>query len=381
MATLKGTTWAHTRGFAPMAATAQVYQDARPDVEITWERRSLWSFGEQTLDELAKGYDLLVIDHPMMGDAAESGSLVRLDEYVGPDAMSELAALSVGRSHSTYLYQGHQYGLAIDAACQVASSRPDLLAAAGEPVPATWDAVLGLARRTGRVAMSFTPIDCWSALLSLSANLGAPCGTRPGTLLPDHGVAAHALGLLRELARLVDPRCRRLNPIGILNWMSQTDDVLYCPLAYGYANYSRTGYASRLLDAHDMPAAGESGSVGSCLGGAGIAVSAHSADIDAAVAYAVWVAGPQLQATEYVRAGGQPAISSAWDSDEVNAMTRDFFRNTRATIDGSYLRPNYPGFPDFQTEAAELLQAAVYDDGPVEPVLAALEEQHAASFR
>ena len=67
MQILKGITWNHTRGYAPLAVTAKVYNDFHPDVEIEWAIRSLWSFGEEGLDELARRYDLLLVDHPFMG--------------------------------------------------------------------------------------------------------------------------------------------------------------------------------------------------------------------------------------------------------------------------------------------------------------------------
>ena len=38
---LTGITWNHTRGLLPLLATAQRFMDARPEVTIRWERRSL----------------------------------------------------------------------------------------------------------------------------------------------------------------------------------------------------------------------------------------------------------------------------------------------------------------------------------------------------
>ena len=84
MITLRGMTWAHTRGFVPMAATAQRYQELHPGVEIVWEKRSLRDFEEFPVEGLAARYDLLVIDHAFVGFAARHRVLQPLDELLPP---------------------------------------------------------------------------------------------------------------------------------------------------------------------------------------------------------------------------------------------------------------------------------------------------------
>jgi len=61
---LKGITWNHSRGFLPMVATAQRFAELYPNVQITWEKRSLQAFADYSIQELAERFDLLVIDHP-----------------------------------------------------------------------------------------------------------------------------------------------------------------------------------------------------------------------------------------------------------------------------------------------------------------------------
>jgi multiple sugar transport system substrate-binding protein len=382
MIRMRGITWNHTRGYAPLAATSQVYADWHPDVEITWERRSLWAFGEQPLDELVKGYDLLVIDHPMIGWAAQTGALVPLDEHLPAPVMERLRAGAVGRSQESYHYEGHDYALAIDAACQVAVCRPDLLTALGcADVPRTWTEVLELAETTRKVGLPLNAIDVLSAFFTLCAQLGAPFGerTEPGGLgAAFREAGTRAVGMLRELAALVGEDCLTANPIALLRRMATTDEIAYCPLLYGYTNYSREGYAPRRLRFGDIPTFGRDGAVpsGSCLGGAGIAVSASSQHLASAVEFASWLADPEIQRTEYLRAGGQPAACVAWDDPVANALTGDFFTNTRATIEAAYLRPRHPGFAEFQTEAAEMLRSAVLDTTPAADVLDRIEARY-----
>ena len=54
---LKGITWNHSRGFTSMVATAQRFSELNPNVEITWEKRSLQAFADEPINELAKRYD------------------------------------------------------------------------------------------------------------------------------------------------------------------------------------------------------------------------------------------------------------------------------------------------------------------------------------
>lgn len=368
MTTLRGITWNHTRGYAPMAVTGQVFADRHPGIEVVWDRRSLWAFGEQSLEEVVAAYDLLVVDHPLIGWAATAGALLPVDLHLPPEAFDRIRGGAVGRTQESYGFGGHHYALAIDAACQVAAARPDLLAAAGEELPRTWEAVVSLARRTGGVALPLNAIDAFSAFLTMCAHLGAPVASDPADPsdpsdpaggFADRAVAVEALARFAELATLVDPTCATANPIAILDRMSGGDEVMYCPLVFGYTNYSRDGYASRPLTFHDIPCDTGLGPRGSCLGGAGLAVSASTAHRDEALAYAAMVGDPGTQRADYLLSGGQPAAAAAWDDADANRITRDFFRSTRRTLDAAYLRPRDPDFPAFQTAAATLVRDAV----------------------
>ena len=150
MIELRGSTWDHTRGYAPMVATAEAYSAVHPDVHIHWERRTLSDFAEMSLPQLALKYDLIVLDHPWMGGCVANRSLLPLDDYLAAAFLSDQARNSVGRSHASYNYEGHQWALAIDAAAQVSAYRPDLMAQLDTEVPQTWDDVIALGQRLKR---------------------------------------------------------------------------------------------------------------------------------------------------------------------------------------------------------------------------------------
>jgi multiple sugar transport system substrate-binding protein len=355
MSVLRGITWEHPRGYDCMVASADRYADLVPDTRIQWQFRSLQAFADAPIERLAADYDLLVIDHPHIPEAAEGGHFARLDG-VGFDAeLAELAAESVGRSHESYSHAGHQYGLASDAAAQVAVYRPDLLP---EP-PRSWAEVLDLARE-GRVLWPTKPIDAYSSLVTMAANAGTPPAQTPGEFLP----ADHLLPVLErmhELSALVPAVNRTQNPIEIAEMLSTDDRWAYAPLAFGYTNYSRPGFRPGRLRYTDIPS-GTAGVAGSLLGGAGIAVSAASAHLDEARAFAFWVASAGTQAGVYYDGGGQPGNAAAWTDDRLNADTLDFFRGTRATLDGAYLRPRSLGYIDFQDRVSPLVTRALDGD-------------------
>src|SRR5579884_4211985 len=106
---LRGITWNHTRGYLHMVATAQRSLETHPDVSIRWDVRSLQAFGDAPIEELVRRYDLLIIDHPFIGQAAENGLFLPLDEFLSRDFLDDQARNSVGASHASYQYEGHQW--------------------------------------------------------------------------------------------------------------------------------------------------------------------------------------------------------------------------------------------------------------------------------
>ncbi|MFZ3216314.1 MAG: extracellular solute-binding protein [Candidatus Acidiferrales bacterium] len=339
-----------------MLATAARFTETHPDVRIEWEARSLQGFADQPIRDLAEEFDLLVLDHPFMGAVAKGAYLVPLDDYISPEVLSNLRSESVGASHQSYFYQGHQWALAIDAAAQVAGYRPDLLAAAGVTVPSTWEEVSELARiGRGFVTTPLLPVDSFCSFLTLCASSGeAPFA--PGS----HKVAAEKIGesALHQLKTLLDfaaKDARELNPIAVWERMSTTDEIAYCPLAFGYSNYARPGYRRAPVHFTNIPSRPPRGPAGSVLGGAGLAISARCRELSAAVDYALWVASAECQKTIYVHSGGQPGNRKAWIDPGINAMSNHYFEATLPTVEHAFLRPRFAGFVVFQSHASSLI--------------------------
>src|ERR1039458_7302025 len=100
---LKGITWNHSRAFPPLVATAQRFTEMNSDVRIHWDKRSLHEFGHSGLPGLAQQFDLIVVDHPMMGAAAVEGVLLDLRPLLGEEQWKDLAQDSTGASFDSYL--------------------------------------------------------------------------------------------------------------------------------------------------------------------------------------------------------------------------------------------------------------------------------------
>ncbi len=386
MIELKGITWDHSRGYDPMVATAAEFQKKHPDVRISWQRRSLKEFGDFPIDKLAQTFDLLVIDHPFVGRAAATGCLLPLDECIENDFLLEQAENAVGWSHTSYRYAGHQWALAIDAAAQVSSYRADLLEKTGEEVPQTWIGLRSLAERRHkagehRVAIPLGPIDSLMSFLSLCAiHDDDPCVTEHEVVYRELG--EFALGFLRGLLPFLERRSLDCNPIQIYDLMSATDDILYCPLAFGYTNYGRADYAKHLLSFANVPTQyNNAPSAGAILGGTGYAISSKCQNIDVACEYGKFVADPTTQSGLFFESGGQPGHRSAWRSEATNAASNNFFRNTLQTHDKAYLRPRYHGFMDFQENAWYLTHACLKRELEIHECLDRMDELYRQSLQ
>ena len=364
---LRGITWNHSRGFVSVVATAQRFSEMHPQVDIVWEKRSLQEFADAPIQGLAERYDLLVIDHPWAGYAAFSDVLLPLQEIIPAEYMRDQAAHSVGHSHASYIFDGGQCALAIDAATPVASYRADLLERYGLRQPRSWNDLLALARQ-GRVIMPAIPIDTLMNFYMLCATQGEPPFVDDEWSVSDD-MSLRALDQLRELASLCPPEIFDWNPIAVYEALSRRDDYVYCPFAYGYSNYSRAGYSENLLTFDDMVDIDGQGRCQTTLGGTGLAISSRCQAREAARDYAMFTASAEIQRTLFFENGGQPGHRSAWEDPEVNRRANNYFLNTLPALDRAYLRPRFPGYLHFQDHAGAPIRQYLMEGGDARGLL------------
>jgi multiple sugar transport system substrate-binding protein len=371
---LRGMTWSHPRGYDPLVACSALWK-AKTGVAIAWDKRSLQDFESYPVAQLARDYDLIVIDHPHVGQVTAEGCLSALDvpEYAAEG--EALAKASVGASYLSYRWQSRQWALPIDAATQVQAWRPDLI----EAPAADWSAMLALARR-GEVHCPMRAPHSLMSFYTLAGNLGRPCAI-DGSALIDEATGVEVFGLIRELISHIDPACFAMDPIDVSEAMAKADSKIACvPLIYGYVSYAQDGFRAARLRFADIPVAGAHGPVGSALGGTGIALSAQSAHRQEALAFAYWVAGADAQSGPYAASGGQPGHAAAWESSVVNQPVADFYRATRATLEGAWVRPRHAGYMAFQHAAAIRLNEALKAGEPGKTLVGALNAMFGRSF-
>lgn len=374
---IKGITWNHSRGFTSMVATGQRFSELNPHVDITWEKRSLQAFADEPINELAKRYDLLVIDHPWAGFAGKHHVILPLDDYLPKAFMKDLEENTVGRSHESYSSNGHQWALAIDAATPVAASRPDIFKEKGLKLPETYDDLLVLAKR-GLVIMPGIAQDTLMNFYMMCCNLGEEvCSSKEHVVSEEVGIKA--LKMLRELAIEMDSQIFDWNPIQCYEAMTQTDKYAYCPWAYGYTNYSRNGYARKLLLFHDMVEINGVGAI-STLGGTGLAVSSKTKHIETVMKYVEYVASEDCQKTVFFDNGGQPGHRKAWTDEHTNRLSANFFKNTLPGLDRSFLRPRYNGHMYFQDRAGTPIKKYLMKGGNEKKLLSQLNKIYIKSL-
>lgn len=354
--TLRGLAWDHRRCWGPLDASVPPYRAAHPELDIVWDRQSLYEFGEGRIERAVAAYDLVIFDHPFIGDVAQAGLMVPFDGSLSDEARRRFEADSVGASWRSYQALGRQWALPIDAAAQVAAYRPDLLTSYADRLPASHAEALDLARRLradGKwIGLPLVPTDAMCLVLSFAAGGGDEIGAEGGFLARE--AVERIVGELRTFAEVAHPLSTGWNPIRCYDHMLEHADVVYVPYGFGYVNYA-SRHAPKLCFGNipNMPPRG------ALLGGAGIGVSAASRNREAAIDYALFLCSPEYQRTDYVAHGGQPGSRAAWTDEAVNRATGGFFRDTLATLDQSFLRPTHPGMIDFFREATHKAAGAI----------------------
>jgi multiple sugar transport system substrate-binding protein len=374
---LRGITWEHRRAIDPLVRTLGLFGSQHSTIEVEWTCRPLSGFEFTSVAELAKVYDLIILDHPFAGAIAESSCLIPLDDIIGADQQDAF----VGSSLESYRYAGRLWAIPVDAACQVAVSRPDLMAKLDRQAPTGWDQVLELGQKATRsgqqLAIGLRGVHSLMTFLTLCANLGSTCSLDPHQAFADPVVARRALALMRELVSLCPRECLDWDSIGLHEAMVARDDLAFCPAVYGYAPYAEQD-VRHPLRFHNFP--GPAGHHGSTLGGTGLGISAKSKYPEAAKAYARFAASRKAQFA-FARHHGQPAMREVWDDSDINSLYGNCYFATRSTIEQSWIRPRYDGYIRFQEKAGSLVETHLRGSLSEKLLLDKLQRLHAKGIK
>ncbi len=77
MQVIKALTWDHPRGYNALAAAAKLSETANSGLDIHWDKQPLEGFESHPIADLCARYDLVVLDHPHVGEAISGNCLPR----------------------------------------------------------------------------------------------------------------------------------------------------------------------------------------------------------------------------------------------------------------------------------------------------------------
>lgn len=353
----RGLTWDHPRGYNALAAAAAQAEG----LALEWDKHPLEGFESHPIGDLCARYDLVVLDHPHVGEAVAADCLVPIEDLFGANEIAAWRDAVAGPSLASYHYAGRHWALPLDAATQVMAYRRETVALP----PLEW-AQLPAFAEDHAVALSFAGPHAILSFQSICGALGfEPAAPRERFM--DRAIAREAYGLMKALTGEVTRRAQALNPIAMLGAIERGEGIDLCPLIYGYVNY-----ATRGVGFADAPA-GRGGRIGSTLGGTGIGISKRCEVTSELLDHLRWLMSEPVQRGFIPQHDGQPALRSAWQDEEVNAAAGGFFAATLATVEAALLRPRHDGAIAFQTGASARLRASLLDGGAADPLLDQLE--------
>lgn len=360
--TFIGLTWDHPRGYDALAEAARRINAHRAEPLIHWNRQPLEGFDGAPIGELAKANDLIVMDHPHIGEAVALDCLIPLDDLFPEERIAKWKQASVGASAESYEWQGRTWALPLDVATQVMARRPDRLALP----PGGWDEVIDLSSRVP-VALSLSGAHALITLMSMVAGEG---GTVGGEDFVADETALAALDVMHRLYRRRPKGSEALNPIHLLETMTRSEDIALVPLVFGYVTYAAPDYRPHRLafsDTFRKPCG-----KGGVLGGTGLAFSRRCMPTPDLLAHIASLLDRVTQVALFPAFGGQPSARAAWMDDAVNAAWGEFYRNTLATAETALLRPRFDGYIPFQKASAALIRRALDQGEQPEATLAGL---------
>lgn len=340
-----GLTWDHPRGRDALIEAARLADAASDTPLVHWNTQPLEGFESAPIAELAAANDLLVLDHPHLGEALAEDCLVPLEALYPDERLAEWGRSCIGPALASYRFDGRTWALPLDVAAQVMVRRADRIGDA----PTDWEGIVRLAAERP-VALSLGGPHALLTLMSIAAASGALPGG--DDFLGDEPLSV-ALETMHRLHATRPPGSESLNPIALLETMARTDRIALVPLVFGYVTYATAGDGRVPLAFSD--AVGRRG----VLGGTGIGFSRRAEFSDALLRHAASLLSDERQTGLIPAHGGQPSFRCAWHDDAVNRAANDFYRHTAATAENALLRPRFDGYIDFQTRASGRLREAL----------------------
>ncbi|HET7412059.1 MAG TPA: carbohydrate ABC transporter substrate-binding protein, partial [Pararhizobium sp.] len=352
-----GLTWDHPRGYRALEAASE-------SGPVAWVRQPLEGFESHPIADLAARHDLLVLDHPHIGEAIAEACLQPIEDWFTPADIAGWASGTIGRTLESYRWDRRHYALPLDVAMQVAARDPDRMPEA----PDSWDDVMRLSE-TCPVALSLAGPHALLTFFSLCLSLGEEPG---GEDLISDAAGLEALRRIMRLAERAPKGTEGLNPIALLEAIAARVGIALVPLVFGYVNYAVPARSRAAVAFSDAPRETPSGRRGSVLGGTGIGITRRAKPDGDLLAHLRWLMSDEAQLRFIPDHDGQPSARSAWLSPEVNAAWGGFYAATAETAEQAWVRPRFDGYIAFQTAASDVLRVALEAKAPAGDTLSRL---------
>lgn len=370
MQKVHGLTWDHPRGTDALRAAADQAR-AKGLIDIQWDAQSLEGFEAHPIEDLAERYDLIVLDHPHLGDAYAGDCLQSLNPIFA-DQLPTWREVSVGPSFDSYTYKGEQWALPLDTATHVMIRGGDVL-----HQPSTAEELIGLTTEI-RVVPCLAGPHAALMFMALCAGLGRPCDTgKKTTFFADPTTGVEAIQFMAELSKNMSDTEWGMNPIAIHEAVA-AEEIDLCPWVYGYAPYGRSGAGQVLFS--DVVRFASGARLGSVLGGTGLAISKRISVTPALKNHIEWLMSLEVQTGLIPQNSGQPSSEIAWQDAGVNGAVGGFYTNTRATTEAAWVRPRWPGYTRFQGEMSEILRDGLRGGTAASAILSRCEALHQATL-
>jgi len=358
-----GLTWDHPRGFDALSFAAQEWFKEH-NILLTWKKQPLEGFESHPIHDLLMQYDLVVLDHPHLGDAIDSGYLLPLESIFSSTEIALWTKQSIGSAMESYRLKNNSYALPLDVAAQVMASDPTQLL----NIPDSWDDILVAASKLP-VALSLAGPHALSNFYSLCLSLGAEPGQ---TDFISQKEAWEALRILASLYKTRPIGSETANPIELLEAMSGEGSISLIPLIFGYVNYSHV-QKKRPVRYSEAPRFG-SGRRGSVLGGTGIGLSTRTNFSPALIDHLRWLMSEEAQVGFIPLHNGQPSSRDAWTNEKINQSWGNFYQGTIETVQNAWIRPRFKNYVAFHNAASQRLRAWLNEESDPNQFIETLKE-------
>lgn len=381
--TLVGATWQHQRGYRPLYATAAAYSQVRPGVRIAWESFEWDELLEVQRKELLANsgkYDLLMIDHPWLGEYVSKDWLIPVHDVFDAPTVREIQDDTPTKVLESYLFNGRLWALPFDASTQVFYYRRDVLENIGQQVPQDFDALQEIAQLIHNppsmygIGLPLRSFHAFDVFLSVFTAFGGQLFDEEGRWLYSSEPGEQALLTLSSMLKFSHPRSLAWGPWQSGNAIENGGTICFAPINYGYISFRSDCRQSSQVGVTMVPKVRETQKRSSVLGGVGLAVAKATAHPKECADYCKFSMDRSVIEKFIATSCWQPGRKSILTNNRWDEFSGGFFGTLMHSIEFSYLRPRFDGWQTVEVECGEVISRFLRGEISSRQVLKAMDE-------